>query len=146
MKDMTHKAGLGAIGLAGGTALAPVAAPAVADVGAFFSSKPVSLALGGYGVYDSVSDMAENGINLQNSIQLAGSTLPFLKYTKLRTPITDAIGHSKLGTYFNKTNITETAEALAQTQKANPVTKKQVWNLITRYRFPDVVKGGANLV
>ena len=144
--DLTKKAATGIVGLAGGTALAPIAAPAVADVGAFFSSKPVSLALGGYGIYDSVSDMAENGINLQNSIQLAGSTLPFLKYTKLRTPIMNAIGNSKLGTYFNKTNITETAEALAQTQKANPVTKKQVWNLITRYRFPDVVKGGANLV
>ena len=35
MKDMTHKAGLGAIGLAGGTALAPIIAPAAADVGSF---------------------------------------------------------------------------------------------------------------
>lgn len=146
IKDITSKAALGTVGLAAGTALAPIVAPSAKSVGTFFNSKPVSLALGGYGMYDSTSDMVENGVNLQNSTQLLGSTLPFLRYTKLGTPIKTAIGNSKLGAYFNKTNIAKTAETLAQTQKTNPVSKKQVWNLITRYRTPDVVKGSANLV
>ena len=60
-------------------------------------AKPTEMILGGAGLYDSVSDMSENGITLSNSIQAIGSALPFLKYTKFGNWIDDAFSNTRFG-------------------------------------------------
>lgn len=108
-------------------------------------AKPTEMILGGAGLYDSVSDMSENGITLSNSIQAIGSALPFLKYTKFGNWIDDAFSNTRFGQYFNKDAIRETADQLASTQKQNPVDIKTRLKLLFRFRTPDAVKAAGNI-
>jgi hypothetical protein len=83
-----------------GTVAAPFVGSA-STVGKIMSSKPVSLGLGAHGIYDSVTDMYNNGINLSNTVELTGSLIPFGRYTKIGKYANDVIANSKIGKYFN---------------------------------------------
>lgn len=129
-----------------GVAVGLASLPALSPLSSILTSTPVNLGLGAYGIYDSTTDMYNNGINLSNSIQLAGSILPYMRYTKIGNYINNWGKSTKLGQYFDPQKVKETSDALAATQKINPVTASTRSQLLFRRNFPKILKGTTNLV
>lgn len=128
-----------------GTVAAPFAG-ATGTIGKVLSSKPVSLGLGAHGIYDASTDMYRNGVNLSNSLELAGSLIPFGRYTKLGKYADDIMSNSKIGKYFSQDEIKAISDRLAATQKESPVPLKQRLELLARYNASKFATGTANII